>query len=563
MRYLLMIFLCVHLCAQSFAATYHVAKTGNDGTGNGSSGNPWLTITKANGSLSAGDTVVIHQGDYAGQIVSPPSGTLGDWTAYVTTGTDTVGLSGTATPIWISNKSYISVNGDFRVRGTGYCIKIYHNYNRIHLENLKVWAPSSGEYNIYADGDTTDLYSDIQNGHYLTLQDCDFYGYWQTTASWKQLDTDILHYRQGDKLLIDSCRFYNVGHYAINTFASRLGVIRNSFFYNHHAGIGLNSGTAKFLVENNVSRTVGMDSVRAGAFLQLEAESCMVRFNILQDDSVTASTGIDAAGSITLYDDYSDVHSRDNRMYHNTLSGRYDLGSPTWADTSFCLWGDQTGTGMDGTQERNKYLNNIFWKGRRDDFLIICQNSAKSGIGDFTHYWNGNLFYWTWAGEPAVYYSGSSGIGTYTVSALQASNPAQWGSSNIWASPVFVDSTASTFILDASSPCVSAAVPLTLANGSGVASTALTVDDGLYISDGYGVVSADSIVIGSTAAVGVSSVSGNVVTLTSQRTWANNDNVFLYRMGNAVNDIGSVQYTIPPEEPPITPTQYKRLRAHR
>lgn len=45
-------------------ATYYIATTGNDTTGDGSSGNPWLTISKANSSSTTGDTIVLAAGTY-------------------------------------------------------------------------------------------------------------------------------------------------------------------------------------------------------------------------------------------------------------------------------------------------------------------------------------------------------------------------------------------------------------------------------------------------------------------------------------------------------------------
>lgn len=51
------------------AATYYVATTGDDTTGDGSEGNPWLTIQKgADAAVSPGDTVIVEDGNYAGQI---------------------------------------------------------------------------------------------------------------------------------------------------------------------------------------------------------------------------------------------------------------------------------------------------------------------------------------------------------------------------------------------------------------------------------------------------------------------------------------------------------------
>ncbi|MCP4372933.1 MAG: hypothetical protein GY797_33230, partial [Deltaproteobacteria bacterium] len=44
--------------------TYYIAPTGDNITGNGSKGNPWATLTKAEASISAGDTVYCRGGTY-------------------------------------------------------------------------------------------------------------------------------------------------------------------------------------------------------------------------------------------------------------------------------------------------------------------------------------------------------------------------------------------------------------------------------------------------------------------------------------------------------------------
>lgn len=46
-------------------AIYYISPNGNDSTGNGSNGNPWKTIGKANNSIAAGDTVILKNGTYS------------------------------------------------------------------------------------------------------------------------------------------------------------------------------------------------------------------------------------------------------------------------------------------------------------------------------------------------------------------------------------------------------------------------------------------------------------------------------------------------------------------
>ena len=63
------------LCSLNLWATkYHVATTGNDISGNGSSSTPWATIPKAISSVFSPDTIYIHSGSYTVDYVIPPVG---------------------------------------------------------------------------------------------------------------------------------------------------------------------------------------------------------------------------------------------------------------------------------------------------------------------------------------------------------------------------------------------------------------------------------------------------------------------------------------------------------
>lgn len=56
-------------------ATYYISTTGNDSTGNGSSGNPWATIGKFGSSGASGDTLIIKNGTYTNQVGTQSLGT--------------------------------------------------------------------------------------------------------------------------------------------------------------------------------------------------------------------------------------------------------------------------------------------------------------------------------------------------------------------------------------------------------------------------------------------------------------------------------------------------------
>lgn len=68
------------------AATYYISPSGNDISGDGSTGNRWLTFSKAFTSMSGGDTLVVGDGVYTGvinmwsQTNLPPAGSSTSWT---------------------------------------------------------------------------------------------------------------------------------------------------------------------------------------------------------------------------------------------------------------------------------------------------------------------------------------------------------------------------------------------------------------------------------------------------------------------------------------------------
>jgi len=74
--FLVLIFISITI--NCFAATYYISPSGNDLTGNGSTGNPWKSFSKAFGEMSAADTLILKDGTYS-----------------IATGTGVINISGT------------------------------------------------------------------------------------------------------------------------------------------------------------------------------------------------------------------------------------------------------------------------------------------------------------------------------------------------------------------------------------------------------------------------------------------------------------------------------------
>jgi len=117
------VLLVMSFATAASAATYYVAKTGNDNNP-GTEAQPWLTITKAANTLVAGDTVYVKEGTYAERVVPVNSGAAGAWIQYLPYPGDTVTIDGANVAphrwSWIglvdigANKHYIEFTG-FRI----------------------------------------------------------------------------------------------------------------------------------------------------------------------------------------------------------------------------------------------------------------------------------------------------------------------------------------------------------------------------------------------------------------------------------------------------------------
>jgi len=111
----LILFFCVW-ASPSWAATYYVATTG-DNSNPGTIGSPWLTIAKAAGSVSAGDTVLIRAGVYREYLNINSSGTSVNRITFQNYPSETPIVDGGDHPLGTGNP-LIQINGNFvTVRG--------------------------------------------------------------------------------------------------------------------------------------------------------------------------------------------------------------------------------------------------------------------------------------------------------------------------------------------------------------------------------------------------------------------------------------------------------------
>ena len=114
LKYILMVLIfTLAIPLQAQAIDYYVDQnhpSAND-QNSGTMDRPWKTITKANQTLVAGDTVYIKAGTYNSYIAPNNSGTSSNRITYRNYGSDTVTISNTTYGILLSGKSYITVQG--------------------------------------------------------------------------------------------------------------------------------------------------------------------------------------------------------------------------------------------------------------------------------------------------------------------------------------------------------------------------------------------------------------------------------------------------------------------
>jgi hypothetical protein len=125
-------------------ATYYVRTNGDDSSGNGSTGTPWLTVKKALATVAAGDTILVGDGTYAENdsgalllkrvfasyvTIAPENGTLGAVT--ITTASGTIGTWVSASAAYYKFQ-YITFT---TVAGAANVLRINSTADHIAFEN--------------------------------------------------------------------------------------------------------------------------------------------------------------------------------------------------------------------------------------------------------------------------------------------------------------------------------------------------------------------------------------------------------------------------------------------
>jgi len=532
-KFILIIGLCLLWASISFPATYYVTQSGGgDGSACGANA---LSISQFNASATAGNTYVVCTGQTITTTILPVnSGSSGSpivlqsQTQYgATISTASYGAN-------LSSKSYITIDGFyFNDCGNRWIIMVNSDY--CIIQNNKFYDSASytgfrledgSNYNKILDN----VFEDSPSVGTATYPS-DYIGFYGTDSNYN---------------IIEGNTFGNVTHDIIWLDNATYTVIRGNIFQNeYHTGINLNDDGPN-LIENNYFYDQGKDMVndpepnvymRNNPAIQLNGTYQIIRRNIFDNNgSGMLISTYDAALTEAYY----------NRIYHNTVNrGVIPLFGE--AVDAYYLIGNVFKNNIFTNSEQSSYGPDT----RPDPYEI----NYRDNNGADNRFYNNNA--WGTNGD----YRYRSTIEA-TFAAIISAFSTEFPSGNVSSDPQYVNATLRDFRILSSSPMRNAGTWLTQANGDapGGSSTSLTVDDASYFYDGWGISgeTPDTIRIINTdddpaaVTVQISSISGNVITLSSAQDW--DDNAYIYHCPDGIcfngsaPDIGAFEYVgiVPP-----------------
>lgn len=297
------IFGFVILWAQSAsAATYHVAKTGNNSftcAASTSAANPRLTVAAGLACMSGGDTLIIHAGTYAEDLVnSIPGGSSSGYTRLINNPGDTVTMkpNGTDRLLFINDsRSYIELDG-------------------INLDgSLTVYGPvvygGSGDHFILKNAEivgtpTAGGCANICGGDWLLLQHLVIHGGGSGTCGYGCANYGF--YTGGSNNIIEDSEIYDVDMQGIQIYN---GTTSNNIIRNNKIHDITRSGDAS-------------PGARFTAIL-VQGDSNLIYNNIIYNIG-DGTVGADNNAAITMYDNATNTVVENNTIYNVDGWGIYN-----------------------------------------------------------------------------------------------------------------------------------------------------------------------------------------------------------------------------------------------
>jgi hypothetical protein len=567
-----------------FGSTYYVATTGDDNDP-GSLAEPWKTLTyaaSAGSPVSAGDTVNVRAGTYNEQLEPKTSGTAGNYITFQNYQDEVVtirGLVGEMEIILVNNENYIIIDGFHTSHidpdqgsGSAKAVQVSHaDTTYVEIRNMTIVAQGVAEtgggkdtgivvskaqyvtvdnnnisgiskHGIYIGGTPPAKYITVTNNTITSTFNSSIHlGEGSYTEQSILIENNIL----SGSIIEDGVQFdrdTDVPKYT--DIDSNQGiVIRGNFIRNSPGENPIDlKGCSHILIEDNFmygfdgNADGGLDPAkgdtrRAGASAITHGTGagtidCIIRNNVIYDNrgGIRVEKG---------YKIYNNIFIFNNRDYTGSNSSFQLDSRPMF---------EQIQLRSSWTLEDISIKNNIIGGGNVAD---IALEDSISGL-DIDY----NLYMDEGGGAKFVEFVEDDDWTTHNFADWKTylqglGNVTGEDANSIEDDPDFVNvpdnitglHTLYDFRVNVGSPCINAGDFLTLANGAGVATQTLVVDDAKFFCDGYGIVTGDEIKIGANDLVTITEINydTNTITIDEAKSWDDDDPVSLDYSGAAPN----------------------------
>ena len=504
------------------AEEYFISTNGDDKNA-GTLQSPWKTISKANETLRPGDTLLLRQGSYRETISPINDGTEKAPIIYSGYGNEIAVIHYRPSGAYLSGRSYIIIQ-------------------KLHFENCNYFIRS------YPDGFDHCIIRECvmkkQTGWCgIEIGDgCSFNKILNNYIDSDGIEGDCIHIGKdeiGEKFgaqynLVEGNECFGAMHGGICCAGDKtqFNIIRNNYIHD----IGDNAiATGAFarwtLIEGNRIYNPGTDYDGASA-MQIRSEDTIIRNNIMYHDLDQEIENGAAALVLQSTDELPFV--RNNYIYHNVIYN-FNHKNTQWHGIQLADLNAEVQFGP------NIFKNNIIYKngmGENSGYQVAYTRATKTIPADF---FDGNLICREKSSENVIYFF-EYNRAKLTLNQAKQLYPGIFQSSNIDASPLFVDEQNFDFHFQQYSPCIDAGVFLTKITASG-SGTEIQVEDAGYFCDGWGVVEGDMIKIGSRPAAQIVNIDykNNVITIDQSISYQQEESVSLSYSG-AAPDIGAFEY---------------------
>lgn len=528
---------------------YYVSPHGND-SNPGTEALPFLTIGKAASVAEGGDVVLIKAGIYYEDIKPLRSGTSNKYIIYKNAGDGEVIIDAQdgqrPACIEIDNKSYLQFVG-LTVRGANSYetwpragISMTDGTNHIILDNITAYNNYVGimaygkenpvSFIAVQNSRTFDSVGNTGNLHYgiflyRKVYDSSIVGNHVAYTSPEdqsygiEVSTDYpgVQADGARRIVITGNEVDHSESQGIHTWNAMGILIGNNYLHDNGAtGIQLEDGSENIVVENNLSENNAQKyEFEAGVWAD-SSKNVLVRNNILRSNKVgltitdsdrvivhdnyvylnnRGAENLDNAAGLIVEDSATNISVAQNTFYKN---GASDVQH---GDVNFGLFHPSC--------SNITFKNNIVAESA--SVLDFMQNSCLNFISDFNDFFNTRPLSMEWNQSQVDWaaYLAASGQDVHSLTD----------------SPSFVDPSAFDFSLQPASPLMDrgAILARTIRAGSG---KTVAVTDASFFSDGFGIGSGDSIVIGTSRVkiIAIDYVSQSI-TIDQIINWDNNDAV--------------------------------------